>query len=221
MKIIIEWDYKSPKSHNILSLHSNFVSIEEALSFSEDIEKTGRVKRLKLIDHDGNEWTKKDLKKYLASLEKEATNIKLYFDGGFDQNTQLSGIGFVIYYEKNKKKYRIRKNAQLQSLVSNNEAEYAALWNGINELEVLGVHHCEVEIYGDSLVVINQMNGEWPCYETELQSWGDKIDEKLNKLNITPHYVAIPRKQNDEADKLATQALHNEEIDSHICLDER
>lgn len=221
MKIRIIWDYKLQKGNHSQLLESDFMTVEEALLFSEDIEKTGRVKRLALEDENGCEYTKKELKKYLASFEDEPTNIHLYFDGGFHKESKRSGIGIVIYYEKNKKRYRIRKNALLDGLISNNEAEYAALWNGLNELENLGVHHCDVQIKGDSLVVINQMSGEWPCYELELQKWGDRIDEKLAKLGLTPHYEAIPRKQNQEADALATQALHKEAIDSHLCLDEK
>lgn len=218
MKLKLEWVYKPVKAKKYVTFESEEVTVEEALILSEDIEKTGRVQSLRLIDQKGNEWTKKDLKKYLASLEEEPVNIKAYFDGGFQKETGLSGIGIVIYYEKNGKTYRIRKNALLEQLSSNNEAEYAALWNVFLELENLGVQHCEVEILGDSLVVINQMTEEWPVYEQELLYWANRIDQKQSELHITPIYQSVPRKANQEADMLASQAIAGEEIYSHTSI---
>ena len=82
---------------------------------------------------------------------------------------------------------------------SNNEAEYAPLYLALVELELLNVHHLPVRIIGDSQVVINQLNGEWPALEKELASWADKIDAKLEQLHIPPNtslfHVRIIRKQ--------------------------
>ena len=50
----------------------------------------------------------------------------------------------------------------LAELTSNNEAEYAALYLSLQELDLLNVHHLPVRFIGDSQVVINQMGGEWP-----------------------------------------------------------
>ncbi|WP_143521191.1 reverse transcriptase-like protein, partial [Pseudomonas sp. 2995-1] len=92
-----------------------------------------------------------------------------------------SGLGCVIYYEKNKKNYRLRKNQSVTELKSNNEAEYAALYMALTELENLGVHHLPIQIIGDSQVVLNQLSGEWACMEEELNRWADRVDEKCNQ----------------------------------------
>ena len=152
------------------------------------------------------------MKSYVKELEEEPHNITVYFDGGFDLVTSTAGMGCVIYYEQNGKSYRLRRNAPSCELSSNNEAEYAALNLGIVELELLNVHHMPVRFIGDSQVVINQMKGEWPTLEEDLLSWADRIDEKLNKLSIQPEYQHISRKNNAEADRLATQALNGIEI---------
>ena len=69
-----------------------------------------------------------------------------------------------------------------------------------------------VRIIGDSQVVINQLNGEWPALEKELASWADKIDAKLEQLHIQAEYQLVSRKDNSEADRLATQALNGIDI---------
>ena len=45
-----------------------------------------------------------------------------------------------------------------------------------------------------------------------LNSWLDRIEEKIKSLGIVPKYTAISRNDNKEADKLASQALEGKEI---------
>ena len=99
---------------------------------------------------------------------------------------------------------------------SNNEAEYAAFWLLLQELEALGVHHIEVTFKGDSQVVLNQLSGDWPVYEDEFIRWIDRIEDKMKKLGIKPIYEPISRKLNKECDQLALQALNGVDIDSRL-----
>lgn len=195
---------------------SDEMSTKAALELAEDLEKTGRVKHLTLLDEHDASWTLKQLRKFLEEVKTEPYHITVYFDGGFDRETRKAGLGCVIYYEQNEKSYRIRRNASVEGLVSNNEAEYAALHLGLTELEFLEVHHLPVSFIGDSKVVVNQLNDEWPVYESELSSWLDRIENKIEKLGITPSYEVVSRKMNREADHLATQALAGIEITSHL-----
>ena len=217
MKLTIEWTYKTPKGA-ITVFRSESMSVAHALMIAEDMERTGRVKSMEILDEYDSTWMIKELKKYLKEMETEPHNVTVYFDGGFDIQTKGSGLGVVIYYEKDGKSYRLRRNAYVSELDSNNEAEYAAFHLSLVELELLEVHHQTVRFVGDSQVVINQLNGEWPAYEQNLASWADKIDAKLQQLGIKPEYELVPRKQNSEADRLATQAIHGTEITGEIEL---
>lgn len=217
MNITIEWTYKSKNGVETV-FRSDEMPPAHALAIAEDLEKTGRVKNITFIDQYDSTWMAKELKKYIKEVETEPHNVRVYFDGGFDIQTSFSGLGVVIYYEQNGKSYRLRRNAPAQGLVSNNEAEYAALHLSVVELDLLDVHHQKVKFIGDSQVVINQMSGEWPAYEKELASWADRIDEKLKSLGITPEFELVPRKQNEEADRLATQALKGVDITGQIEL---
>ncbi len=217
MKLRIEWAYKTPKGAQTI-FHSDEMTAAQALMIVEDLERTGRVKSITIVDEYDSTWMLKELKKYVKEIETEPHHVTVYFDGGYDLGTRSSGLGCAIYFEQNGQSYRLRKNASVSGLVSNNEAEYAALNLSLVELEMLNVHHLPVRFIGDSQVVINQMNGEWPVYEQELAAWADRIDEKLKKLGITPEYEHVTRKQNAEADRLATQALKGIQIVGKIEL---
>ncbi|KAM1863070.1 hypothetical protein ACFX14_003459 [Malus domestica] len=85
------------------------------------------------------------------------TPWKLYFDGSHTQKTAGAGIviinpqgvyhyySFLLDYQEN----------------TNNRAEYKALIIGLEILLDLGA--AEVEVFGDSELVINQLNGEFKC----------------------------------------------------------
>ncbi|MFF2753536.1 ribonuclease H family protein [Psychrobacillus sp. NPDC058041] len=211
MKIRIEWIYKTSKGAET-TFHSEEMPAAKALLFAEDMERTGRVKSVIFNDQYDSTWTVKELKSYLKGIETEPHNVTVYFDGGFDRSTSSSGLGCVIYYEQNGKSYRLRRNAPATGLISNNEAEYAAFYLCLTELELLGVHHLPVRFIGDSQVVINHLREEWPVIEKDLFNWADKIDTKMKELGLQPEYELVPRKSNGEADRLATQALNGIEI---------
>ena len=218
MKVIIEWSYRSPKGTETV-FHSQEMKAAHALLIAEDMVKTGRVKSLKFIDGYDTSWTIKEIKSYLEEIKTEPHNVTVYFDGGFDLETRASGLGCVIYYDQNGKSYRLRHNASVVELKSNNEAEYAALHLCMQELENLNVHHLPVRIIGDSRVVINHLTEEWPAIEQELYSWADRIEAKMKTLGITPEYELVSRKANTEADRLATQALNGIEVTATIEIE--
>lgn len=213
MNVRIQFTYQTPKGMETV-FSSEEISAREAILIAEDLERTGRAHGLTFIDRQGHTWSLKELKKYMEEIQTEVHNITIYFDGGFDRDSKKSGLGCVIYYDKNGKSYRLRKNASVMELESNNEAEYAALGLGLEELALLEVHHLPVTFIGDSKVVINQLNDEWPCYEAELGKWMDRVEHQMEKLGITPEYQLVGRKTNKEADQLATQALNGVAIRS-------
>lgn len=216
--IKIEYVYQTSKGVEG-TFRSDELMVKDAIIIAKDLQKTGRVKKIIFIDDHGIEWTLKQLEKYMTEIKEEPHHITVYFDGGYDVRNRTAGLGCAIYYEQNNKKYRLRKNAFVEGLVSNNEAEYAAVHLGLKELELLDVHHIPVTFIGDSLVVINQLNGDWPCYEEELSAWIDRIEAKIEKLGIMPTYESVSRKKNREADHLATQALDKIEITSMKEID--
>ncbi|WP_422122570.1 reverse transcriptase-like protein [Planococcus sp. X10-3] len=212
MKVRLEWKYRSAKGLETI-FRSDEMPAAQSVQIAEDVERTKRVKELVFIDvFDDSVWTLKEMKAYLKSIETEPHDISVFFDGGFDVEDRNAGLGCVIYYSQNGKSFRLRQNAQIDGLISNNEAEYAALHLCVQELEYLEVKNMPVHIKGDSKIAINGMSGEWAIVEKELVRWADRIEAKLAQLGIQPEFELIPRKDNFEADRLAGQALKGIEI---------
>jgi ribonuclease HI len=211
MKYRLEWNYKL-KGNEKIQLSSEPVAGDVAIQLGEELEKTGKITDLYFYDEQGTSWILKEMKKLMTEIEEDPHDITVYFDGGFQIETNKAGLGAVIFYNQGKKKYRIRANQCFDEMDTNNEAEYAAFYYALNILEDLGVTHFSCEFKGDSQVVLKQLEGEWPCYEEALNRWLDRIEEKLKKLDVTPKYTSVTRKENKEADKLATQALEGKEI---------
>lgn len=218
MKYRLEWKYKMKGQPSVL-FSSEWINGQQILPLGEDILKTGRVDQLTFYDELGMEWTKKELEKLLIKINSEPHDVTVYFDGGFNKETYEAGIGVVVLYEQNNKKYRIRANELFSEIDTNNEAEYAALFFALQIIEDLGVAHLPCKIKGDAQGVLKQLAGEWPCYEKTLNKWLDRIEAKVNKLKIKPIYLPISRKANKEADKLASQALEGIEIFSKLQIE--
>jgi ribonuclease HI len=217
VNVWIEWKYKTTKNQEV-TLTTETIPAKKALQIANDFLKTGRTKDLVFYDEQHTMWTKKEFEKLLEEVQEEPHNIEVFFDGGYDVETKRSGVGVVIYYSRNNQNFRVRENALLDELDSNNEAEYAAFWQGVLQLEELRVQNIGVHFKGDSQVVLNQLSGEWPCFEDEFTRWLDRIEEKLKQLGIRPRYTPISRKENKEADQLATQALQGVSVSSHLNL---
>lgn len=220
MNLSIKWTYRIPGDSRTVNFLSDPIPAAHVLCVLKDMEKTGRVKNAEFIDEKGACWTKKEIEKYLKSLETEPHDITAFFDGGYNKETKSAGLGVVIYYQKTGRSFRLRKNLYIEHISSNNEAECAALWFLINELEFLGIHHTDVTIKGDSHVIINQLQGDWPCYEEVLNRWLDRIQNKISQLGLHLNLCAISRQENKEADQLAGQALRGESVSALKDLNE-
>lgn len=212
---MMQWSYKASRKPTA-SFSSDWLDAGSALIIADDLEKTGRMKDLEFKDELGVIWTKKELKKLLVEVEEEPQDVMIYFDGGYQKEGKIAGIGVAIYFAQGKRNFRIRSNARLEHLESNNEAEYAAFYESLRQMEELGVHHQSCLFKGDSLVVLNQLSGDWPCMEENLNKWLDRIEAKMEKMKIIPVYKPITRKENQEADRLATLALQGETIFSKL-----
>ena len=54
---------------------------------------------------------------------------------------------------------------------TNNIAEYAAIYYSLTALIQNLPYGREIELYSDSKLIINQINGEWKCSKPHLQNW--------------------------------------------------
>jgi hypothetical protein len=91
----------------------------------------------------------------------------------------------------------------IQPTVTNNQAEYEALLRGLQYLKEAGA--VSIEIYGDSELVIKQLNVQYECKSDVLRNYYEECREILKsfQLVILRH---IPREHNEEATRLAQSA---------------
>ena len=129
--------------------------------------------------------------------------LVIYTDGASRGNPGKSAIAFLIFdingtlITLNKKKIGIH---------SNNEAEYLAMFNALDEAR----NHTkgEVDCYSDSKLMISQLKQEWKIKKTHLKELHAKVKE-LEKYfkKVTYHHVRRTDKIISMADSLVNEAL--------------
>jgi ribonuclease HI len=95
----------------------------------------------------------------------------------------------------------------------NNQAEYEALLRGLQYLREAGA--VSVEIYGDSELVIKQLNGQYECKSDALRSYYEECREILKNFQLVILHH-IPREHNEEANRLARSDRVTERIKKHL-----
>lgn len=127
----------------------------------------------------------------------------LYFDGASKCNPGLSGCGCVIYNQLGEEMYN--DNKFIGSMETNNVAEYCGLILGLQ----LAIQHniTHLHVYGDSNLIINQMNGIWKIKSTNLRRY---YEEAISLAKLYEHisFVHVKRNMNQRADYLANLCIN-------------
>ncbi|KAL6189508.1 hypothetical protein ACLB2K_040896 [Fragaria x ananassa] len=135
---------------------------------------------------------------YFCDLDIGAVYLQpwtLYFDGS--NTDKLFGTG-VSLVSSSGGKYSY--SFQLEWKCTNNQAEYEAVIIGLEMLLDLGAQ--DVDILGDSLLVINQLRGKFQCISFTLVRFLERALELLDRF-ATVLLEHIPRKRNFTANELA------------------
>ncbi|VFQ92735.1 unnamed protein product [Cuscuta campestris] len=120
------------------------------------------------------------------------------------------GAGIVLITPE---KFRIYYAIRFQFRVSNNEAEYEALINGLKILSKMGVSR--VRVYSDSRLVVGQITGEFEAKEERMKRYRDLSLEILGRFEFKLEH--IPRAQNAEADVLSKLSAESPEYISKLA----
>jgi ribonuclease HI len=128
-------------------------------------------------------------------------HITLFFDGACTKNPDgIATYGYTIT-EPNEEILISNSGEACRGVGSScNVAEYHALTAALRYLESMNWNG-ELQIYGDSKLVICQLNGEWKCKKEHLQIYLTECHTILSKWNWTAEW--IPREQNRNADFLS------------------
>lgn len=127
--------------------------------------------------------------------------VRLYADGGSRGNPGPSASGFVLYDMDNE--ILIDKGIYL-GVTTNNQAEYQALKLGLEAARQL--HAREVNVYMDSLLVVNQMKSIFKVKNRDLWPIHEAVKELVGTFK-TVSFTHVPRELNKAADAAVNRAL--------------
>ena len=180
--------------------------------FSNKIIEIPLIKDVSLIKLTKKYVIKSPTNKDNKESEKDEMYAKIYpkceyvlhFDGCSKGNPGPAGIGAVI------SKLDIEEWCGWQYIgkKTNNQSEYSALILGLNE--AISRNITELQVYGDSLLVINQVTGQFKVNNILLK----ELHKEVIKLTKSFHYIAfnhVYRDKNKRADQLSNMALDIEE----------
>jgi ribonuclease HI len=138
--------------------------------------------------------------------------FKLNFDGASKGNPGLSGAGMVIY----KNEEEIWSSHKFIGCKTNNQAEYSALIFGLEGALNLGIK--TLSVFGDSLLVINQINGLYKVksdFLLPLHKEALALKSKFDYIEFNHVY----RDNNKRADELSNMAFENMDKDLSLTED--
>ncbi|MCO5589275.1 hypothetical protein L7F22_043241 [Adiantum nelumboides] len=139
----------------------------------------------------------------------------LYFDGVCKRTIDKATAGMVVFDEEGKKIFSTSE--LLETSHSNNEAEYAALIQGLKWC-VNNKIHCLNE-YGDAMLLVTQIKRIWDCKNHNLLNHLKQVKELRHHFQaVEIHHV--PRTENQEPNALASEKLLEELVVGAIVLKE-
>ncbi len=201
-----------------LEFINNLGSLAEEHNHHPTISNTYNVVELELSTHDENDSItvkdhklaeaidlmldpKKDDKK---NTLKHNGHVKLYCDGGSRGNPGPSASGFAILDEHDQVLF---KSGMYLGVTTNNQAEYQSLKLGLQEAQKIGAH--TVNVFMDSMLVVNQMTGKFKIKNRDLWPIHQSIKEiAVHFKKVT--YMHVPRELNRLADAEVNEVLDAE-----------
>ena len=136
----------------------------------------------------------------LPSRNVSRASAEIYIDGASRGNPGSSGLGVLIKDSEG----NIHKVKRFLGIQTNNQAEYEALIAALNSAEKLQLN--DLKIHTDSLLLANQINGNWRVKDAKIAVLHKKARELIKDFSQV-EVKHIPRELNREADKLANQAI--------------
>ena len=128
--------------------------------------------------------------------------LQIYTDGGSKGNPGPASIG-VAYFLNGVKIETYREDI---GNATNNEAEYTALVRALELVlkssKIQATGYKKIEVFSDSRLMVNQVNGIFKVKEARLREFIFKIRALEVEIGLPISYKDIPREQNTIADDL-------------------
>lgn len=143
---------------------------------------------------------------------KSKSVATLYFDGACEPiNPGGVATGGWVIFDDGQQLLGQSQVFKRGDGATNNYAEWCALGCGLKAF----LEHRDLIlskklfIYGDSMLVINQLNGKWKCNKEHLRKLRDRCKELLVSIDLPWSAEWIPREKNEESDALSREAYED------------
>ncbi|WP_313692752.1 ribonuclease HI [Halorarum halobium] len=124
----------------------------------------------------------------------------VYFDGASRGNPGPAAVGWAIVTSDGV----VAEGSERIDDTTNNKAEYAALVRAVEAARDYGL--AELDLRGDSQLVVKQVRGEWQVNEPTLREKRVRARELLEGFDRWS-LEHVPREINERADELANEAF--------------
>jgi viroplasmin and RNaseH domain-containing protein len=213
-----------------------FESRNEAMQFLLSTNQPNQTKssksyKPKKFSRRNNQKTTDTIK--ISKKSPDSTILSIWFDGGCRGNGKnkvhtVSGSGFIVTISSSGSSNNnidapsppvtlVWRYDFLPNVVTNNEAEYEGLINGLEECLSLLPSVIKrnpkvyVDIMGDSDLILKQVQGTWRCHAENLRPFLARAKNLVNQISklcpSKPGLRHVPRNMNKEADMLANLAM--------------
>ena len=133
-------------------------------------------------------------------LNEGGGRAHVYFDGASRGNPGPAAVGWVIVTSDG----IVADGNDRIGETTNNDAEYQALIRALEAGRDYGLD--EVDLRGDSQLIVKQVRGEWDANEPTLRERRVRVRELLTEFDRWS-LEHVPREINSHADELANEAL--------------
>lgn len=144
-----------------------------------------------------------DPSKLQGILREGGGRAHVYFDGAARGNPGPAAVGWVIVTSDG----IVAEGGKRIGRATNNQAEYEALVQALQVATDYGFD--EVDIRGDSELIVKQVRGEYDTNNPELQEYRVQVRELLTAFDDWS-LSHVPREINERADELANEALDDD-----------
>lgn len=132
---------------------------------------------------------------------KTQEGVVIYSDGGSRGNPGPSAAGYVIKDASSRLAY---EGGAYLGITTNNQAEYHGVRLGLEKAKELGAK--SVDYYVDSMLVMNQLNGQYVIRNRELWPIHERIKELIGQFDKVT-FRHVKREFNQQADGMVNKIL--------------
>lgn len=130
----------------------------------------------------------------------------LYFDGLCEPRNPGGTMVWAFCLEAGESSTEQAKAIPPAPANTNNVSEWLALGFALKHISEQATVPSNLRIFGDSQLVVNQLNRTWQCKKEHLGKLRDRCLELLKAIGVPWKATWIPREENKKADDLGRAA---------------